>query len=233
MIVRSATILGLLVAALAWRGGAAVVLDRSGPDADCALSMIEARCSFENAPVRIAPEGRMIAGKPHPYHPILAPLSFRDGQGTLWTAPRAALTDGASIPPALVGMIGEPTSPEFLAAAALHDVYCGVGNEHLPQFHSRGWEETHRMFHDALLAAGVSRTKARVMFAAVYLAGPRWNDPGRSLDGVPEEVLRREMERCLRFIEENDSTRDEIEDWMRGREAGLLGGTALAASAPL
>ena len=185
-------------------------------------------CPFHDAPLRTAAEGVPLPGHPHPYHRVLAPLGFTDAEGRLWTVPRAALTDGASIPPLLVPVVGQPRAPEFEIAAALHDAACGAGNEALPQFHARGWEETHRMFHEALLAAGVPRAKARAMFAAVYLAGPRWDDPARSLDAVPPERIVREMEWCLRFIEIADPDRAELEAWMRGREAGLIAGTARA-----
>ena len=189
------------------------------------LGAAQAATPFEGAPLRVSAKGTALPGKPHPYHAILSPISFRDGTGTLWTAPAAALTDGASIPPVLTGLVGAPDAPEFREAAALHDAYCGAGNEALPQYRSRGWEETHAMFHDALLAAGVGRAKARVMFAAVYLAGPRWDDPARSLDRVPAGALRREMAWCLRFIEIADPDRAGIEAWMRSREAALIAGT--------
>jgi len=179
-------------------------------------------CAFRNAPPLVGAEAIRIPGKPHPYARLVTPVRFTDPTGLVWTAPRATLTDGASIPPAFVPLIGEPRSAEFLGPAALHDAYCGAGNEGLAQFRARSWEQTHRMFYHSLLAAGVPPAKAKVMFAAVYLGGPRWNDPARSLDDVPPDVLRREMEACLRFIERDRPTVAEIEAWMHRRETALL-----------
>lgn len=179
------------------------------------------RCAFENAPPRILAGTVRIPGKPHLYSELAAPLGFTDAGGTVWTAPRATLTDGASIPPVFVPLIGAPRSPEFLAAATLHDAYCGAGNEGLVQYRARSWEDTHRMFYDSLRAAGVSAMKGKVMFAAVYLGGPRWDDAARALDGVPDEVLRAEMERCIDFITAEDPEPEEIVAWMRRREAAL------------
>ncbi|WP_319531933.1 DUF1353 domain-containing protein [uncultured Cohaesibacter sp.] len=183
------------------------------------------RCHLENAPARVARDHVMLPDKPYPYSKLLTPLRFRDSRGTLWTAPLATLTDGASIPEIFVPLIGEPRSLEFLAAAALHDAYCGTGNEQLTQFRSRPWEETHRMLYDSLVSSGVPETKAKVMFAAVYLGGPRWDDPDRVLQGLPESRLRDLMELCIDFIKTEKPTRPEIEAWMHRHEKELLSDT--------
>ena len=180
-------------------------------------------CAFRGAPVRLSDAAVALPGKPHPFFALRSAVTFTDRNGLRWEAPRGALTDGASIPRALVPLIGQPRAPEFREAAALHDAWCGAGNEDLPQFRARPWEEVHRMFHDALLAAGVAPAKAKVMFAAVYLAGPRWDDPTRALDAVTDDRLREEMRLCLDFIAREDPSLEEIEDWMRRREAVLTG----------
>jgi len=38
----------------------------------------------------------------------------------------------------------------------------------------RGWRATHRVFYDALRALGVTASKAKLMYYAVYLGGPKW-----------------------------------------------------------
>lgn len=81
---------------------------------------------------------------------------------------QTGLTDGATIPDWAQRLIGEPYSDEYLLAAVVHDHYCYDEN------HVRGWRETHRMFYDALLALGVPMVKAKIMYAAVYLGGPKW-----------------------------------------------------------
>ena len=188
-------------------------------------------CVFENAPARLGPEPVRVADKPHDYYPLLTEIRFVDADGLAWTAPRDTLTDGASIPDLFLPLFGDRRSVEFLSAAALHDAYCGAGNAHLATFHARGWEDTHRMLYDSLLANGTPETKAKIMFAAVYLGGPRWDDPTRALDGVSEADLLREMIWCIWFIETKDPSRAEIEAWMKAREPALLAGEPLTPTA--
>ena len=109
------------------------------------------------------------------FYPTANELKFVDSEKHPWIAPKGTLTDGASIPPVFVSVIGSPTSQEFVNAAAIHDAYCGIGNEKLPQYHTETWQNVHRMFYDALRVGGTSPKKAKIMFAAVYLGGPRWH----------------------------------------------------------
>ena len=139
-------------------------------------------CQFLNAPVRLDPEEIVLEGRPYTFHETQEALEFVDAAGRRWRAPPGTLTDGASIPVALSRFVGSPTSGEFVNAAALHDAMCGVGNTGLPDFHARGWEETHRMFYDALRVGGTDAIRAKMMFAAVYLGGPRWEPGDRTFD---------------------------------------------------
>jgi hypothetical protein len=77
-------------------------------------------------------------------------------------------TDGASIPSWAQPIIGDPYDPSYLKAAIVHDHYCYKENRVRP------WRETHRMFYDALVDLGVDSTKAKIMYFAVYLGGPKW-----------------------------------------------------------
>ena len=89
---------------------------RSGPsDPGCES------CAFRGAPVRLSGDPVTLPGKPYPYFALRSAVAFTDRNGLRWGAPRGALTDCASIPRALVPLIGQPRSPEFLEAAALHD----------------------------------------------------------------------------------------------------------------
>lgn len=113
-------------------------------------------------------------------------LRFHAPNGLVWQAGKwidgspegteSGTTDGASIPWWAIPIIGDPYSDEFLRAAVLHDHYCYKENN------VRGWRETHRMFYDALLAMEVPGAKAAIMYAAVYVGGPKWMDlvPGTS-----------------------------------------------------
>lgn len=105
-------------------------------------------------------------------------LIFTDRSNMRWKAGKwvegspqtieTGTTDGASIPGWAQPIIGQPFDDEYLKAAVLHDHYCYKEN------YVRGWRETHRMFFNALQALEVPPLKAKIMYAAVYLGGPKW-----------------------------------------------------------
>lgn len=92
-------------------------------------------------------------------------LRFVEG-GYDWVAPKSSVTDGASIPKRLRDWIGQPFDDDLVKAAVIHDHYC--------LRRVRTWRETHRVFYDALLTSGVGKRRARLMYAAVLLGGPKW-----------------------------------------------------------
>ncbi len=179
------------------------------------------RCRFVDGPLRISGTPVYLDNRQGAFLPTLEQVSFVDARGQRWTAPPNTLTDGASIPPVFAPLIGDRQRREFVLAGALHDAYCGIGNEALSTYHTRPWEDVHRMFYEALLTAGTAPRRAKVMFAAVYLGGPRWNDPARSLDMMSEEELMDEMKDNMRWIEEMDPDLDEIMVRMKAREADM------------
>ena len=93
-------------------------------------------------------------------------LRFTDEKGLVWEAAAGLKTDGASIPAFFQPFVGEPFEPLFLRAAIVHDHYC--------KRHVRSWRITHRVFYEGLLDQGVDKVKAKVMYYAVYLGGPKW-----------------------------------------------------------
>ncbi|MDR6668780.1 M12 family metallopeptidase [Rhizobium sp. 1399] len=113
-------------------------------------------------------------------------LTFTDARGVRWRAGKwipgspesieTGKTDGASIPDWARFIVGEPFNDEYLKAAVIHDHYCYKEN------HVRSWRETHRMFYNAMISLNVPDPKAKLMYAAVYLGGPRWTRlvPGES-----------------------------------------------------
>ncbi|MEC3862268.1 DUF1353 domain-containing protein [Mesobacterium sp. TK19101] len=213
-------------------GGAVVVLAGLGywafpvpPALSCGGVPEKGRCLFLGAPLQIAGTPVFLPPKQQAFFPTQAPLEFIDARGTVWIAPPNTLTDGATIPPYFEPLVGDRQSREYLLAAALHDAYCGIGNDALETFQTRPWPEVHRMFYEALLVNGTTPAKAKIMFAAVYLGGPRWNDPERSLDRVSVAALQQELEWCLKWLDGADPSVDRIEEWMRGREAALRNGT--------
>jgi hypothetical protein len=65
-------------------------------------------------------------------------------------------------------LIGGPFEGKYRNASVVHDYYCAV--------RSADWRSVHRVFYRAMLVSGVSVRRAKVMYAAVYFAGPRWDD---------------------------------------------------------
>lgn len=182
------------------------------------------RCNFFNSPVQLQGKPVRVATRSAEFFPTANRLEFVDSEASRWIAPRRTLTDGASIPSIFVPIIGARRSPEFVNAAAVHDAYCGIGNETLPEYHSRTWKQTHRMFYDALRVGGTDEIRAKVMFAAVYLGGPRWQDEKRMLTHVPTHEMQRVMRDARRYIEQTTPTpsRARIEAWLTRREKKLL-----------
>lgn len=174
----------------------------SAPE-DCPATA-EVACFFRNSPVKLLPGAVKIAGRSNDFFPIAQELEFVDGRRQRWIAPRRTLTDGASIPQIFVPIVGDPTTPEFVNAAAVHDAYCGIGNEDGAMYHSKTWQEVHRMFYDTLVVGGTPTPKAKLMFAAVWLGGPRW----QPLDGTPDLTMDR-LPAALRMTAMR-STRDYI-----------------------
>ena len=97
---------------------------------------------------------------------LLSEFKYVDGQGKEWVAPEGKKINGASIPSVFWQMVGPPFVGDYRRASVVHDVYCDTKTE--------TWRATHRMFRDACRAGGVSASKARLMYAAVYARGPRW-----------------------------------------------------------
>lgn len=88
--------------------------------------------------------------------------------GRRWVATAGSRIDGASIPRAFWSLVGGPLNGLYRNASILHDVYCV--NRLVD------WKSVHRMFYNAMRCSGVDERLAKVMFAAVYLFGPRWGD---------------------------------------------------------
>ena len=155
-------------------------------------------------------------------------LVFLDSLGRKWEAPEGTLTDGASVPRLGLLITDGRFERHLLKASVIHDAYCAVDNaDRCPeQYQSRPWQEVHRMFYEALLAGGTPRVRAGVMFAAVWLGGPRWDDPDRNLATVSDEAIAAEFEVCRRWIIDDEPGRQEIEDWMTRREPQLIHPTA-------
>lgn len=104
-------------------------------------------------------------------------LRFTDSKQLVWEAAAGLETDGASIPTFFQPIVGEPFEDAFIKAAIVHDHYC---NRHV-----RPWRATHRVFFEGLVDQGVPLAKAKLMYYAVFLGGPKWVSliPGNACGG--------------------------------------------------
>jgi uncharacterized membrane protein YgcG len=98
---------------------------------------------------------------------LAGPFSYIDPNDKRWDVPKDAIVDGASIPRVLWTLIGGPFEGKYRNASIIHDWYCDL--------RSRPWKQVHRMFFDAMITSSVPTKKARLLYAGVYLGGPRWS----------------------------------------------------------
>jgi len=97
---------------------------------------------------------------------LVEDFTFRDSAGVFWDAPTGSIVDGASIPRLLWSALSSPFCGQYRRASVLHDVAC--------QRKKRPHKEVHKMFYEAMLCDGVSVFKAKIMYRAVTLFGPKW-----------------------------------------------------------
>jgi len=95
-------------------------------------------------------------------------VEYLERCGVRWPVPGGATVDGASIPRALWTIVGAPFEGKYRNASVIHDWYCAV--------RTRSAHSTHRMFHEAMLASSVDFGTARMMYLAVRMFGPSWDD---------------------------------------------------------
>ena len=97
---------------------------------------------------------------------LLEDFSYTDGRRKIWTARQGAVVNGASIPKAFWTIIGGPLEGKYRYASIVHDAACEEMKE--------PWDKVHQMFYEACRCAGLRERRAKVMYAAVHLFGPRW-----------------------------------------------------------
>jgi Protein of unknown function (DUF1353) len=95
------------------------------------------------------------------------PFAYIDPGRTRWQVPKNAVVDGASIPRMLWPLLGGPFEGKYRNASIIHDWYCDI--------RVRPWKQVHRMFYDAMITSLVSPKKAKLLYAGVYMGGPRWS----------------------------------------------------------
>jgi hypothetical protein len=147
---------------------------------------------------------------------ILERLTYSDPYCRQWEAPAGAIVDGASIPQLAWSLIGGPFEGKYRDASVIHDVAC--------EERSAPWEYVHLVFYYAMLAKGVDRLQAKIMYAAVYHFGPRW-DPltQRNTDETRQTLRPQDFDKlvdAIKMREPSDSgsmTLTEIESFVPGR----------------
>jgi Protein of unknown function (DUF1353) len=95
-------------------------------------------------------------------------FGFLDADGRHWPVPPGTSVDGASIPKALPSLWGGLWQGKYREATVVHDYHCAA--------RSADCQSVHRMFYRAMLASDVSKLRAKLTYAGVYFAGPRWED---------------------------------------------------------
>jgi hypothetical protein len=95
-------------------------------------------------------------------------FGFLGADGRHWPVPPATSVDGSSIPEALWALLGGRWEGDCREAFVVHDHYCAA--------RGADWRSVRRMFYHAMLVSGVSEGRARLVYAGVYFAGPRWED---------------------------------------------------------
>jgi hypothetical protein len=92
---------------------------------------------------------------------LLEDFWYDDPDGRRWTAPKASVVNGASIPAPLWSSVGSPYTGEYRRASIVHDVACDD-----PTVDRK---EADRMFYFACLAGGCTRAQARLLYAGVRI----------------------------------------------------------------
>lgn len=113
---------------------------------------------------------------------LLEDFIYIDPNGKTWKAPAEFIINGASIPKAFWTIIGGPYEDSYRKASVIHDYYC------TPPYKEK-WQNVHLMFYNACLTAGTDIKMAKLMYAAVYAGGPRWETTKIKKAGNAYETL--------------------------------------------
>lgn len=142
---------------------------------------------------------------------LLKDFAFIDQANERWQVPKGFTTDGASIPQVLWSVAGPPYIGNYRRAAVVHDYYCVA--------RTKSWQSVHLMFYEAMIAGGVHRIKAKLMYEQVYAHGPRWiaienshlHESGKSIVITQTPHISPVFEAKVReWIKSSDPSLDEI-----------------------
>jgi len=107
---------------------------------------------------------------------LLDNFEYVDPRDRKWVAPKGHIVDGASIPRFAWPLIGGPFEGKYRDSSVIHDVGCDK--------HWAPWQVVHEVFYMGMITSGVQEWLAKVMYAAVYHFGPRWEQLVR-VSGIP------------------------------------------------
>jgi hypothetical protein len=175
----------------------------------CTLSVYAGQAGFSG---RVVLELLDEAALPHKLR-LLEDFAFTDQGGKLWLARKGGILDGESVPRALSALNDLPYFAEYRKAAVVHDYFCRARTE--------PWRQVHRALYEASIAEGLSDGEAKILYAAVYAGGWRWEPKGSSCYGSCHAVATSlawrpavapdEVEPVLQWIGQNAPTLDEID----------------------
>ena len=97
------------------------------------------------------------------------PFGYVAKNGQSWDVPKNTVVDGATIPSIFWSFTGGPFSGRYRAASVIHDYYCDT--------RMRPWKDVHKVFYEAMLTAGVEKSRAWLLYNAVLNFGPTWAPP--------------------------------------------------------
>jgi len=103
-------------------------------------------------------------------------FTFVDDNNTEWLAPAGHRINGASIPEIVWSTVGSPFIGDYRRASVIHDVECDLRRN--------SSKRVHRMFYNAMICDGVPKLKAKYMYKAVRLFGPKWDDSKSSMKSI-------------------------------------------------
>jgi len=105
---------------------------------------------------------------------VLETVTYTDPFNRTWDAPEGWVVDGSSIPRVFWTIVASPYVGKHRNASVFHDVACD--RKEAP------WQDVHTMYYNACRLGGVGNAKAKLMFAAVWMGGPRWELPSEPSD---------------------------------------------------
>ncbi len=148
---------------------------------------------------------------------LLEDTHYFGPEGRDWFAPKGWEIDGASIPQAFWCSVGGPFEGAYRDASVFHDVACDR--------RTARWQDVHYMFYTAMRCSGVSEVRAKVMYAAVYRFGPRWDEPAAAVFpqvfGMRERGPRRFSHPAAPRRQPTEAEAREIEAFVREKNPSL------------